>query len=275
MAQYPADAPLSIAHLCELDVPPPRLIEMAARAGLDSVGFRTRPAAPGGPQYPLATAAEQAEIRSLTKATGVKVLYVELISLDESLDVSGCVPMLEAGAAIGASRLCVAGDSTDVAVVAEKLAAVADICRPLGIAVDLEFMPFRAVKSLSQAHDIVRKANRPNAHILVDALHIFRSHSALELFKSIDPGLIGTFQICDAPAKAPPPDKLVTEARTHRLLPGDGGLPLWPLIAALPAPVPIGVEVPMVALLPDVDPGERLKRLVAHTRAFLKQGSTT
>lgn len=272
MAKYPIDAPISIAHLCELDVAPPRLMELAARAGIDSVGFRTRPAAPGGPEYPLATSREQTEIRSLTKATGVSVLYIELISLDEELRVADCRPMLEIGAAIGATRLTVAGDSPDFDVVAEKLAEVADLARPLGIAVDLEFMPFRAVKSLSDADDIVRRAGRPNAHILVDALHVFRSSSALETLSGIDKALIGTFQLCDAPLAAPPADKLVVEARTRRLLPGDGGLPLWPLIEALPAVVPIGVEVPLVTLYPTLDAGARLKKLVESTRAFLARG---
>lgn len=275
MATYPADAPLSIAHLCELDVPPPRLIELAAAAGLDSVGFRTRPAAKRGPEYPLRTSAEQAEIRRLTASTGVEVLYVELISLDETLDVAGCKPMLEIGAAIGATRVCVAGDSANFDVVAEKLAAVCDIARPLGIAVDLEFMPFRAVKSLSDALAIVKKADRPNAHILVDALHVFRSNSSLELLRTIDPKLIGTVQLCDAPAQGPPPDRLVTEARTHRLLAGDGGLPLRPLLEAMPWAAPIGVEVPMGTLHPSIDPGSRLQMLVESTRQFLRQGANT
>lgn len=275
MAVYPADAPFSIAHLCELDTPPARLIEIAATAGLDSVGFRIRAASPGGPEFPLSTAAERAEVRRLSKDTGVSVLYVELITLDERLDVPACRPMLETGAEIGATRLCVGADSRDFGLVADKLAAVAELAQPLGIAVDLEFMPFRAVRSLADAHDVVRRAQHPNAYILVDALHIFRSDSALELFKTIDRKLIGTFQLCDAPAKVPPPDKLVTEARTHRLLPGEGGLPLWPLIAALPDPVPIGLEVPMGTLLPDTAPGERLKRLVDHSRAFLRKGPST
>ena len=272
MASYPVDAPLSIAHLCELEVPPPKLIEMAAAAGLDSVGFRTRPSAAGGIQYPLATKVEQAEIRRLTKSTGVGVLYIELVALDETLRVQDCRPMFEVGAEIGAKRLTVSGDSSDVSAVAAKLAEVAELAGNYGIAVDLEFMPFRAVKSLADAYDVVRRAAHPNAFILVDALHIFRSNSALETFRTIDQALIGTFQICDAPEMAPPADKLVAEARTNRLLPGDGGLALWPLIEALPAAVPIGVEVPMATLHPGLEPGERLKKLVSATRNFLRKG---
>jgi sugar phosphate isomerase/epimerase len=275
MTRYPADTPLSMAHLCELDVPPPRLIEIAARAGLASVGFRTRRAATGGVEYPLATAAEQAEVRRLTKATGVELLYIELISLDETLDAPACRPMLETGAAIGATRLCVAGDSSDFGAVAEKLAEVAALAQPYGIAVDLEFMPFRAVRSLADAEAVVRRAAHPNAFILIDALHVFRSGTQLDTVRRLDPALIGTFQLCDAPANSPPPDGLVAEARTHRLLPGDGGLALWPLMDALPKAVPIGVEVPMATLHPRHDPATRLKMMVDATRDFLRKGPTS
>ena len=90
--------------------------------------------------------------------------------------------MIEAGAAIGASRLTVGGDSADFSVVAEKLAEMCELAQPYGIAVDLEFMPFRPVQSLAHAVDVLKRAKHPNAHILIDALHVFRSKSAIEQF---------------------------------------------------------------------------------------------
>lgn len=272
--RYPVDTPLSLAHLSELDVPPAELIRIAALAGFDSVGFRTAPASPGGIVYALSTAAEQAEIRQLVKATGVSVLYIELISLSAATKASEHRQMFDIGAAIGATRVAVAGDIEDFAIVAEKLADIADLARPYGIAVDLEFMPYRGVASLADALDVVRRANRPNAHVLVDALHIYRSNSNLEDLRTADPKLIGTFQICDAPRSAPPFDQLVTEARKRRLLPGDGSLPLWELIDALPPGVPLGVEVPLAGQLPGSSPAERLAMLVKGTRRFLAQDKT-
>ena len=272
--KYPRDVPLSLAHLSEIDVPPAELITMAGRAGFSSVGFRTAPASPGGIVYPLSTAAEQAEIRRRCADSGVSVLYIELISLDEKLRAEDHRPMLEVGAAIGATRLAVAGDIKNVAVVAEKLADVADLARPYGIAVDLEFMPYRGVASLADALDVARRANRPNAHVLVDALHVFRSNSALEDLRAADDHLIGTFQICDAPLAPPPFEGLVAEARTRRLLPGHGELALWPLINALPDGVLLGVEVPLASQHPELDAAARLARLVTATREFLQKGPT-
>ncbi|MGH6816014.1 MAG: sugar phosphate isomerase/epimerase family protein [Hyphomicrobiaceae bacterium] len=263
------DASLSLAHLCELETPPADLIEFAARAGFASVGLRVSAASPGGIEYPLRTGAERTELRRRMAATGVSVLYIELISLSETTRARGYRAMFDTGAALGASRLAVAGDSADFAVVAERLAEICDLARSYGIEVDLEFMPFRAVRSLGDAVDVVRRAGRPNAHILIDALHVFRSGSSLEEVARLDPATIGTFQICDAPRVPPPPSELVVEARTRRLLPGQGELDLWPLIGALPADIPIGVEVPLAGQYPNLDAAARMALLVGATRKFL------
>ena len=114
-------------------------------------------------------------MRRRLAANGVKVLEVEMVPLSAATRVADYRPMLETGAAIGASRLTVVGDSADFAAVADKLAEMAELALPYGIAVDLEFMPFRPVQSLAHAVDVVTRADHPNAHILIDALHVFRS----------------------------------------------------------------------------------------------------
>jgi sugar phosphate isomerase/epimerase len=266
-----SDIPLSLAHLSELDVPPLELVELAARAGFASIGLRTSPASPGGVEYPLRAASEQAEMRRRLAANGVKVLEVEMVPLSGSTRVADYQPMLEVGAAIGASRLTVGGDSADFSAVAERLAEMAELAQPYGIAVDLEFMPFRPVQSFSHAADVVTRANHPNAHILIDALHVFRSGSSLDEIARVDPAILGPIQLCDAPATPPPAAELIVEARTRRLLPGEGGLALSALIDALPPDIQFGVEVPLAGQRPDLDPGARLALLVSATREFLQR----
>ncbi|HXF55110.1 MAG TPA: sugar phosphate isomerase/epimerase [Hyphomicrobiaceae bacterium] len=260
--------PLSVAHLSELEVPPADLIEYAARAGFASIGLRINPAQPGGIAYPLATKAERAEVRRRIAATGVSVLYIEMVGLSETTRIADYRAMLETGAEIGASRVAVGGDSANFQVVAERMAEMCDLARPHGIAVDIEFMPFRPVRTFADAVEVVRRADRPNAHILVDALHVFRSGSSLDDIAKADPAFLGTFQICDAPREAPPPAELAMEARTRRMLPGHGNLPLWPLIDALPADMPVGVELPVAGQFPHLDAPARLELMMRSTRLF-------
>src|SRR3712207_3322326 len=148
---------------------------------------------------------------------------------------------------------------------------MSDVAGSYGIAVDLEFMPFRPVRSFRDAVEVVTRASHPNAHILVDALHFFRSGSAPEDLARTDRALLGTFQICDAPRTAPAPDQLAVEARTRRLLPGEGDLPLQTLLDALPPDIPFGIEIPLAARFPLLGPGDRLSLLVNGTRHFLNQ----
>ncbi len=264
-----ANVPLSIAHLCELDVAPAQLIEYAASAGLSSVGLRIAHASPGGIEYPLDKAG-RAEVRRRMDATGVSVLYVELISITETTRAADYKSLFETGAEIGATRLTVAGNTSDINLVADRFAEICILAREYGINPDFEFMPFRAIRTFNEAAEIVRRAGQPNGRILVDTLHVHRSASPIADIAKTDPALIGTLQICDAPAIAPPPEELVTEARTNRLMPGQGGLDLWSVIDALPADIAIGVEVPLAARYPGLDPAARLTRMVKETREFFE-----
>jgi sugar phosphate isomerase/epimerase len=118
---------------------------------------------------------------------------------------------------------------------------------------------------------VVKRANRANTHILIDVLHVFRSRSNIELFNSIKPTLLGPVQLCDAPAQ--PPDDLVAEARTRRLVPGQGELDLAALIEELPFGLAYGIEVPLASQRPDLDPGSRLALLVKSTREYLRRNA--
>lgn len=269
-----ANAALSMAHLCELDTPPVELIGIAAKAGIASVGLRIAPAAPGGIVYPLHTATEQAEVRRRSRDTGVEVLYIELISLTERTNPGDYRRMLETGAAVGATRVAVAGNSGSLEVIAEKMAGICDIAKPMGIAVDIEFMPFRGVRTLAEALVVVDACCRPNAYILIDALHITRSNTPIDAIRALDPKLVGTFQICDGPLAAP--QDLVAEARTNRQIPGEGQMALLAMLDTLPAGTAIGVEVPMAPRLPgENSPTVRLAHLAAATRAYLDKGHPT
>ena len=271
MSTYPADIPLSFAHLGALDLAPPALIEILGAAGFASTSLRIQPAAPGGIAYPLATDAERAETRRRMAATGVEILYVELALLRRDKPVRDMLPMLETGAALGARRVLAVGDDTDFSAVAERLAELCALAKPFNLAIDLEFMPFKPVTSLDDAVRVLQMAGHPaNGCILLDALHFYRSNSSHAQLRALDPKLIGTFQICDAPAVAPTTvEGLTFEARQRRLLPGHGGLDLRALMTAMPAGLEVGVEVPLALDFPALSAVQRAQLSIKETRTFL------
>jgi sugar phosphate isomerase/epimerase len=174
-------------------------------------------ASPRGIEYPRRTPPNRSSCAAAWRRWTARCFTSRWLS--EETRVSDYRAMLDAGAALGASRLAVSGDSADFSILAQRLAEMCDLARGYGIAVDVEFMPYRPVRCLADAIEVVKRAERPNAHILVDALHLFRSGSALQELARLDPAMIGTFQICDAPSHAPPPDELVIKACTRRLRP--------------------------------------------------------
>ena len=83
--------------------------------------------------------------------------------------------------------------------------------------------------------------------MLIDALHFSRSGGWPSHIAGIDASLLKYAQICDAVAAIPSEaGDLIREARTGRLLPGEGALPLRDLVA-LPAAIPLSIEAPVRA----------------------------
>lgn len=264
----PATAvPLSFAHLAALDLGPPALFGMLAEAGFASTSLRMRRTLPGTPEYPLTDPAMLRATQAAIKATGVSVFYIEIIFLQRDLDVAALEPMFESGAALSAGRVVAAGSDPDFDIVAEKLAEVCDLARSFGMAVDLEFMPYQPVRTLADAIDVIRRSGRTNAHVLMDVLHFYRSGSRLDDLRGLDPRLLGSFQLCDAPAK--PPADLAYEARNARLLPGEGGLDIHALMDLMPAGLPLGLEVPLALAHPSLGHLGRARMTVEATRRFL------
>jgi sugar phosphate isomerase/epimerase len=153
--------------------------------------------------------------------------------------------MFEAAAELGAQRVNVSGDDPEFSRLAAHFAEICELAGTFGLGIDLEFMRWRHVGSLPQAAEIVRLAGAQNGGILLDALHLFRSGGSLADVRALEPGLIRSAQLCDAPAAAPAPEEIIEEARNHRLPPGEGELPLGELVRSLQPGVALAVEVPM------------------------------
>lgn len=236
--------PLSLCHQSFITLPPLKLIDVAAQAGFASVGLRTHASAPGGPAYSIKSGSEESrQLKRRIAETGVSAFCIETFVIDDDTDIASFAPFLEDGREVGVERVLANGASKDFSLAADKLAQFCEIAGPLGLVVELEFMPFRAVRTLEDACAIAQRIGAPNCQVLVDALHFSRSGGTPEQLAKAPPALIGTFHICDAPRAAPP--ELTFEARVDRLLPGDGDLLIADMLDNLPANIPLGVEIPL------------------------------
>lgn len=236
----------SLAYLTSHRCTPPEAIRVAAETGYRFVGLRLWPNAPGAPQQHLLGRPEVLrETVAAQRDSGVGVFDLEIIRIDADFDPHRWDALYDAGAALNAKAILVAGDDSDEARLTANYARLCEVMRPCGMSADLEFMPWTAVPDARAALRIVRNAGMPaNAGILVDALHFGRSATTLDDIRAIPRELLHYAQICDAaPGTHFTTEQMIHTARCERLLPGDGSIDLRGLFDALPADLPVSVEV--------------------------------
>lgn len=265
------DPRISMACLTALNLTPPQLLRVAARAGCASVGVRLLPAAPGGLAYPLMNDRPLLEETLAAMAdTGAAVFDLEIIRLDAQFDVGRYVPFFEVGQRLGAKAILVGGDDQERSRLIGNFARLCEAAAPYGLHCDLEFMPWTAVKDLAAAKHVVGQARCPNAGVLIDALHFARSRSRLEDLDDLPREWLHYAQLCDAPGETPADDAgLIHTARCERLLPGEGGIDLAALFARLPADLPVSVEIPNDRRAPLVGAEAWTREAMASARGFL------
>ncbi|CAN5645721.1 sugar phosphate isomerase/epimerase [soil metagenome] len=265
----------SLAYLTSSTCTAIGAVQLAAELGYVGVGLRLLPNTPGGAcQALLDNPAAQREVKAVLRDTGVCVLDLEIIRIGPDFDPAHYAPLLDMGAALGAQAVLVAGDDTDRARLADAYGRLCEAMMPTGMTADLEFMPWTGVPHARAALDVVERAGRPsNAGILIDALHVDRSDTSLEDLRSVPRELLHYAQICDAPGAARVGRPFTTEemihtAREARLPPGEGDIDLQALFAALPADLPVSVEVPHAVRLPLVGQRQWAQDMLSAARAL-------
>jgi sugar phosphate isomerase/epimerase len=256
--------PISLAHLTVLDTTPPELVTVAAAAGFRTVGIRlTATPSVGVPPYDcLHEGPMLRETLARMADTGVTVLDTEFLRFEPDQPIGVPDGFLEVSARLGAKHVLVMSAEPEEARTLERFGELCDRAAPYGLTVGLEFAVYTGVRTLAHAAELIARAKRPNASIIIDALHFSRSGGLPAHVRTVDPSLFRYAQLCDAGSDMPAPTdtpNLIREARTGRLLPGEGVLPLAELVAALPAGVPLTIEAPCraTAHLPAL---ERAKR---------------
>jgi sugar phosphate isomerase/epimerase len=264
---------ISLAHLTVLDTTPPDLVTVAAAAGFRTIGIRlTATPSVGVPPYDILSDGPLLRETLLRLAdTGVSVLDTEFLRFEPEHPVGIPEGFLETSARLGARNVLVMSAEPEEARTLERFCGLCDRAAVYGLHVGLEFAIYTGVRTLAHAAEVVARSKRPNASVLIDALHFSRSGGLPAHVAQIDPALFRYAQICDAGPDMPEPTDtpaLIREARTGRLLPGEGVLPLADLVAALPPSVPLAIEAPCRATA-DLPAVERAKRAYRALSALL------
>ncbi|MCK8787184.1 sugar phosphate isomerase/epimerase [Roseomonas sp. NAR14] len=263
---------VALAHLTTLALDPPAMLRLAARTGYDAVGLRLIRVTPDSPGYPLMDdPALLRATRAAMRETGVAVHDIEFVRLTPETEVAALEPFLAAGAELGARQAIAAPYDPDLGRLADRFGALCDLGARYGIGVVLEFFPWTVVPGPAEAAAVVAAAGRDNGGILVDTLHFDRSGATLDTLRAIPPTRLPFLHLCDAPAARPADTEgLLHQARAERLPPGEGGLDLAGVLAAMPAGIPVSLEVPMTALTREAGPEAVARRVREAARRVLE-----
>jgi sugar phosphate isomerase/epimerase len=261
----------SLAQLTVMDLPPPEMIYVAARAGYDYVSIRPiYMGLPGEPNYALA---EQPELLRETRAaladTGMRVHDIELARILADVDPESYLPALEVGAELGARAVLSSIWTDDRAMYVDKFARLCDLAKPLGMTVDLEPVPVAAVRTLAQALDVLRTVQRSNAGLMVDTHHFHRAGDRPEALDAVPRDWFHFAQICDASGDIPTDrERMIHIMRAERLYLGEGGIDVAGILRHIP-PVPYSIELPHAARAKEWGYTEHAFRCLETAKAYL------
>jgi sugar phosphate isomerase/epimerase len=262
---------IGLAALTVLELTPPDMVTCAAEAGFDTIGLRLLPATAQEVQHPMVGDTPLVrETERRLKDTGMRVLDIEIFRLRPETVVADYEAALATGACLGATEALIAGNDPDQARLTANFAAFCELAQRFGIGGNLEPMPWTDCKSFAQGVRIVTAAGHDNGGVLIDPIHFDRGGSSAAEISGVPRARFRYMQLCDAPAERPTDvEGLLHQARAERLMPGDGGLDLAGILRAVPADLPIGLEIPMETLAKTVRAVERTRQMLAKTRRLL------
>lgn len=267
----PAPSAWGIAPLTHLELSPTQMVANAAAAGYDALGLRLWPATPTEAQHdtrgvtPLVR-----ETGARLRDSGLQLLDIEILRLQPQTDVLAYEPVLEAGAFLGARHALVAPQDADMARLAGRLAALAELAAGFGLRIDLEPTPWYEVPTLAACEAVIRASGRDDVGLVVDPIHLDRAGQDETHIAALPARRFRYWQLCDASAERPTElQELLRQARADRLPPGEGALPLLRYAQALPAGLPVSLEVPLGGTAGAAPALQRARRVLVAAKALL------
>ena len=265
---------IGIERLCVFGLPPVQFVELAAGLACQYISTALAPSPYNPHGYPPWSLRDDAVLRREMLAAmrhhGVSISLCEGFGVRPNRDVSDYALDLDILCELEVPRINVASSERGLSRSFDQFAKIASMADALGIETAVEIGP-GPVPNLHAALAAVRHVGNPNFRLLIDTMHFFRSGSGAEDIAQLDPSLIGYVQLCDVPAVSRHSTYL-EEALYERMVPGTGEVPLFDILAALPAQLVLGIEVPQRSLAEaGIGPHERVARCVEATRNLLCQ----
>jgi len=254
------------------DAEPRAYVEAAAAAGYVGIGLRLQKS-PHLPIFPIVGNAPLVrDVKHALRDSGLEVLDILSFYLLPGTRLDDFAPALALGAELGARYALTQGDDPDRSRLGDHVAGFCDVAKRYGITPILEFVPNRTLATLPQTLALLDEIGRDDIPVLVDTLHLVRSGGSAADLAKVDATRFPYVQISDGVLAEGEPDLVIAKriGVGVRRMPGDGVLPLHEIFDALPADIPISVEINMDRP-PENSAREWARFALEKTRAFLDE----
>jgi sugar phosphate isomerase/epimerase len=271
-----AQRQFSLAHLTALGCSPPDLVRIGAEAGYDFVGLRTIPLGlPDEPRYQVHTdAALYRQTKSALAETGVRLLDIELARIVDGQEPRRFLPALEAGANLGARHVLTSIWTQDRSFATEAFEELCDLAAPLGLTVNLEFVAWAACSTLGTASDVLRRAGRPNAGLMIDTFHFHHAGDVAQDLDALPREWFSYVHVSnDARQEQDTPEECKRRGRAARLYPDEGDIDIAAILEHLPGQTVCAIELPHVERLRELGPLEFARLCLRRTVDYLQESS--
>jgi sugar phosphate isomerase/epimerase len=266
---------LGIELLSVFGMPPVEFVNLAADLGCQyiSTGMTGFPLPQLGQQeFSLKDdPALRREILAAMDDTGVAIALGDGMLILPGADIADRASDLDTLAELRVPRVNSVSLDPDRARTFDQLALLAELGADRGMETTIEPAPGTTVGDLTVGLAALKHVGRADFRLLIDAMHLVRSGYGAADLAALDPDLIGYAQLSDTTLQ-PRDDNYMREATFERLVPGEGELPLFDILKALPPDVVIGLEVPRLSLAEaGVSHVDRLRPCVEAARGLLTE----
>lgn len=270
---------LSLDHITVTDTTPAQLAELAAATGCSGICpfLHSMAVLPAMPDYDLTR--DPAALRATRAALAADGLTVDLVypfTLTGRSVAADFVPALDAAAELGAPLANVLCYDRDPVRRAETLVALAELAKPRGIALAIEFYPPSQVRTLAETLAVIDAADIASGGdagigITLDLLHVMRGGDVAASLALLAHPRVRIAQLADGPADMAA-DRIDWEAGIQRMLPGQGVFDIAGFVRALAPGVPVSIEAPRQSAIDAGVPAlDRARAAVDATRAALSR----
>jgi sugar phosphate isomerase/epimerase len=261
------------------EVPPLDYIDAASHAGYDAVGLRLHKS-PGLPFHPVVGDAPLiAEIKAMLNGANMPVFDIFSCYLEPDSKMSDFTASLALGAELGGKYIMLMGNDPEFPRMRDNFGLFCDEAKRFGLTATIEFVPTRPLCTMAMAARMIKETGRQNAVICLDPMHFMRTGGSAAEITALGARFFPYTQINDGvlfPGEPNPADFGRMRQGRRKML-GQGDVPLYAYLDALPQELPLSVEIPIElgAELRDVkaqpySPREWAKNALQNARDFMQ-----